>query len=377
MLEYIRKTLRRDTSPNVVYAEHKTTLGSYAQSEFYRYVPAVRMAIDKLADGIGSLDVQTDLDMELLVRGDPKQFLRELATQMFIVGYAIVRVERSAGNGAIRRFEVMRNAHVAFTNFGEPSVSNMTASQFIFIPDSAWVDGAYPSRIETLRTIIHSLDANDKRTAQELKRPDYDFIAAKSSAIMSDEVFEAFAQAVGKATKNTDGKRSLVKLENGLELEKFTSRFVPEEQSMELDDRNMRIVAAMFGVPPHWIGARAELKYANASAAAVGYSRDTVQPIADRISSAFRTKLDVDFVLDTAGLLRGDFKAQIELATRAVERGILTATEARAMFLGMPPNMQLNDRGEGQTANDLRDRTGERHNGGGITDPTQRADADA
>lgn len=105
-----------------------------------------------------------------------------------------------------------------------------------------------------------------------------------------------------------------------------------ELQFMEARAYQKLEICGIFGVPPQAISADSKVTFNNQEQAYLSFHRDTLVPIMRKIEAAFDMFIpdELDIKLDASYLLRGDAKAQIEVADALYKMGALTINEVRA-----------------------------------------------
>jgi HK97 family phage portal protein len=128
-------------------------------------------------------------------------------------------------------------------------------------------------------------------------------------------------------------------LEQGL---KYQPTGMQSDNAQLVESREMQAeqVAGVFRVPPLFIGLYRRMTYANAEHNDIHFAKHCITPWCRKLEQEYRVKLFASdpkhrAEFNLAGLMRGDFKTQIESLTKGVQGGIYTPNEARG-FLNLP-----------------------------------------
>jgi HK97 family phage portal protein len=99
-------------------------------------------------------------------------------------------------------------------------------------------------------------------------------------------------------------------------------------------------VAGVFRVPPMFVGDYSRMTYANAEQNDLHFTKHCIAPWLTKIEQEVNRKMfagtDYYCEFNMAGLLRGDFKTQMDGFARGIQSAIFTPNEARAK-LNLPP----------------------------------------
>ena len=163
--------------------------------------------------------------------------------------------------------------------------------------------------------------------------PPLQLTGAFSSPASQDKAQEQIAAAV-KSAKNRN--RNVLAIPTGFEL-KAIGIDPAKQQLLELRQFQVAEVSRIFNVPPAMLFDLTHGTFSNVEQQNIAFTQHTMTPIVELIEQEMNAKLfgdrnisnSVEFALD--GLMRGDFKTRMEGMARAVQTGMLTPNEARAL----------------------------------------------
>ena len=346
MFDWIRKAFRRPRESVTLVREGNRGAHSISSNEeLYRNCVPVRRAVDLLADSVAQLDVSTDLDIDaLLLNRTLGEFLFELVVEMLVHGYGIVRVERYNDSLLPRSIHVLTQG--VNVEFDDPrrrarvkeGGRYLRPSEFVFIPEGTHAYG-YESRVQSVAPVADTWIAGMDYIANEFRNGRRSAVVVSSDQSIQPEEEASVTERI-KAMLANPTKRALIYSDRGKRFENFEFGKPADSDIRHLLDEMVRAIAGHFGVPAVALGSPSE-KYANTTAATVSFFRESVFPLARRISTHLADGLDSEFDLDISQVVRGDVAAAVDLSTKAVAGGVLSLDEARRMFFGLEPDPML------------------------------------
>ncbi len=156
---------------------------------------------------------------------------------------------------------------------------------------------------------------------------------------LSPEAQKNLMTSIEKETKQLGKKHSAVYLEEGV---KITEVGIPPEDAQFLETRKFQKqeIASIFRVPPHKVGDLDRATFSNIEHQAIEFVQDTLTPWAVRFEQEINRKCfdplrpderDLYVKHNFNALLRGDFRARMEGYGKAIQHGIMSPNEARAL----------------------------------------------
>ena len=165
---------------------------------------------------------------------------------------------------------------------------------------------------------------------------------------LKDDMYERLKTSINEKYTGLGNANKVILLEEGM---KFTPTGNTNEDSQFLETRQFQLseIARFYNIPPHLIGDLEHATFSNIEHQGIQAVQYSWRPRAIRIEAAINTqllpsserrKVYAEHNLD--GLMRGDFKSQMDALHLAVQDGIYNADEVRKLF-----NMSKQTNGQG------------------------------
>lgn len=262
-----------------------------------------------------------------------------IVRDMMMHGNAYVRVLRGGNSGDILGFviyspdDVVVEARGRFALYkvreGGKSTEYFSDDMlhFVDIPTGTVIG---PSRVKQSIDLIRNKTKLDKSIGKAL-----DNTLSITGILTHDGLTQKLMDEVVagvKAHMNQVGQNGIVILPQGAVLTEFTPAAVASADLRALCESLIYQIAAIFGVPPSLVGTTIAEKYNNALARNHGFFRDSLYPLKLVIDAGFSRLLPEGqrLELNADDFLAGSLMDQVNVATKLVGGGLITANEGRA-----------------------------------------------
>lgn len=139
--------------------------------------------------------------------------------------------------------------------------------------------------------------------------------------------------------RGTDGDRGLMVLDNGLKIEPVPTISAKDAQFIESRSFTRDEIATIFGVPTYMVGNTDKATFNNVEQMNIQFVQYSLMPYLTKFEQEAYTKLLTEREKregyytkhNVNGLLRGDIKTRFEAYSMAVNNGIMTSNEIRAL----------------------------------------------
>ena len=228
-----------------------------------------------------------------------------------------------------------------YTHHNSGDVYKISHESMLHFKTSTSLDGikGLPVRDILLTTI------NGNITAQDMLNKLYENgFTAKAvlqyTGSLSDELTKKFVKGIEDyATGNNDTVKSIIPIPLGATLQPLNTNLA-DNQFIELKKYSALQIAAAFGIKPNQINDYEKASYAAAEQQQLAFYVDTLLYILKQYEEELSYKLLTTeelangyyFKFNVSVILRADVKTQVESLNTAVQGGIKTPNEARAML---------------------------------------------
>ena len=209
----------------------------------------------------------------------------------------------------------------------------MPLDEIIHIQDIVAFGAEGKSRVKLAAERIGALKAADALLAETFKNGvSIGYVLNVEPGMDADkfnDLSKGFKESFGPGGANRGGATVI----QGSTIDSIKGSTPADADLLNLRDRLINEIAAVFKVPSHMVGGTGQEKYSNLRQAQTGFYRDTIAPLVDSIEQSINLKLgDTNAMarFDVSTLLKGDIESQSRVAVQLVNGRIWTPNEARA-----------------------------------------------